>query len=120
MMSEAIDLYYEMMGWEKTTGAPTRAKLYELGLDDLVERMAGGSLARALGGCVASRTVDRMGGFWLPGSASVAAHECRIPFRCDWRSSRATCGTSRRISPAFSWFMRRVPARCSGPGDRFR
>ena len=44
MMSEAIDLYYEMMGWEKTTGAPTRAKLYELGLDDLVERVAGARL----------------------------------------------------------------------------
>jgi len=32
-MQHAIDLYYEMQGWEKTTGAPTRAKLVELSLD---------------------------------------------------------------------------------------
>jgi len=35
--TEAIDLYYEMMGWSKRSGAPTRAKLYELGLDEWVE-----------------------------------------------------------------------------------
>ncbi|MGB2984141.1 MAG: aldehyde ferredoxin oxidoreductase family protein [Candidatus Bipolaricaulia bacterium] len=40
-MQEAVDLYYELQGWDKTTGAPTRAKLLELSLDwavDLLER----------------------------------------------------------------------------------
>jgi hypothetical protein len=30
-------LYYAMMGWEPDTGLPGRAKLYELGLDWVVE-----------------------------------------------------------------------------------
>jgi len=32
-MQEAVGLYYELLGWDPTTGAPTRAKLIELGLD---------------------------------------------------------------------------------------
>ena len=32
-MREAVDLYYELQGWDKATGAPTRAKLLELSLD---------------------------------------------------------------------------------------
>ena len=32
-MQEAVDLYYELQGWDKETGAPTRAKLLELSLD---------------------------------------------------------------------------------------
>jgi len=31
-MRKAVDLYYEVQGWDKTTGAPTRAKLHELSL----------------------------------------------------------------------------------------
>ncbi|UCF10656.1 MAG: aldehyde ferredoxin oxidoreductase family protein, partial [Candidatus Bipolaricaulota bacterium] len=31
-MAEAIEVYYEIQGWDPTTGAPTRAKLIELGL----------------------------------------------------------------------------------------
>ena len=27
-----LDLYYEMMGWDRETGVPTRGKLVELGL----------------------------------------------------------------------------------------
>jgi aldehyde:ferredoxin oxidoreductase len=38
--AEALDLYYEMRGWDKETGAPTRAKLYELGLGWVVELLA--------------------------------------------------------------------------------
>jgi len=32
-MREAVDLYYELQGWDRRTGAPTRAKLHELSLD---------------------------------------------------------------------------------------
>jgi aldehyde:ferredoxin oxidoreductase len=32
-MREAVDLYYELQGWDKETGAPTRVKLLELSLD---------------------------------------------------------------------------------------
>jgi aldehyde:ferredoxin oxidoreductase len=28
----ALDLYYDMMGWDRQTGVPTRGKLAELGL----------------------------------------------------------------------------------------
>ncbi len=31
-MAEAMALYYEMCGWDKVTGAPTAAKLHELGV----------------------------------------------------------------------------------------
>jgi aldehyde:ferredoxin oxidoreductase len=37
LMDEAVALYYEMMGWERESGAPTTSKLYELGLNWLVE-----------------------------------------------------------------------------------
>ena len=36
---EALDLYYELQGWEKATGTPTRAKLYELGLGWATENL---------------------------------------------------------------------------------
>jgi len=36
-MQEAVDLYYELQGWDKETGAPTRAKLLELSLDWAVD-----------------------------------------------------------------------------------
>lgn len=36
-MQNALTLYYQMMGWDETTGAPTVAKLYELGLDEWVD-----------------------------------------------------------------------------------
>jgi aldehyde:ferredoxin oxidoreductase len=39
MMQEAIDLYYEIQGWDKRTGAPTSAKLHELSLGWAVETM---------------------------------------------------------------------------------
>ncbi|MBN1260354.1 MAG: aldehyde ferredoxin oxidoreductase family protein [Anaerolineae bacterium] len=35
-MEAALALYYEMRGWDRVSGAPTRAKLYELGLDWVV------------------------------------------------------------------------------------
>jgi aldehyde:ferredoxin oxidoreductase len=37
LMEEAVALYYQMLGWDMETGAPTVAKLYELGLDWLVK-----------------------------------------------------------------------------------
>ncbi len=37
LMDEAVALYYQMLGWDRETGVPTTAKLYELGLDWLVE-----------------------------------------------------------------------------------
>jgi aldehyde:ferredoxin oxidoreductase len=36
-MREAVDLYYELQGWDRETGAPTRAKLIELSADWAVE-----------------------------------------------------------------------------------
>jgi aldehyde:ferredoxin oxidoreductase len=36
-MREAVDLYYDVQGWEKETGAPARWKLHELSLDWAVE-----------------------------------------------------------------------------------
>ena len=36
-MKHALDLYYEMQGWDRETGAPTRAKLIELGLEWTIE-----------------------------------------------------------------------------------
>jgi aldehyde:ferredoxin oxidoreductase len=41
-IAKALDLYYEIQGWDKETGAPTAGKLYELGLDWLVDLMYGG------------------------------------------------------------------------------
>ena len=40
-MREAIDLYYELQGWDRRTGAPTRAKLLELSLDWAVDVLDG-------------------------------------------------------------------------------
>jgi aldehyde:ferredoxin oxidoreductase len=31
-LESALDLYYDMMGWDRQTGVPTRGKLAELGL----------------------------------------------------------------------------------------
>jgi aldehyde:ferredoxin oxidoreductase len=33
--SRALDLYYEMMGWDVATGVPREAKLYYLNIADL-------------------------------------------------------------------------------------
>ena len=30
--ARALDLYYEMRGWDKKTGVPTAGKLHELGI----------------------------------------------------------------------------------------
>jgi aldehyde:ferredoxin oxidoreductase len=38
--AKALDLYYEMRGWDKESGAPTTAKLHELGLGWVVELLA--------------------------------------------------------------------------------
>jgi aldehyde:ferredoxin oxidoreductase len=35
--ARALDLYYEMSGWEKSTGNPTRSKLCDLSLEWLAE-----------------------------------------------------------------------------------
>jgi aldehyde:ferredoxin oxidoreductase len=41
------DRYYELRGWDKKTGRPTRVKLEELGLNDVAETLAGsGKLPR--------------------------------------------------------------------------
>jgi aldehyde:ferredoxin oxidoreductase len=32
-----LDEYYDLRGWDKSVGVPTKAKLFELGLDDLAE-----------------------------------------------------------------------------------
>ena len=34
-----LDAYYDFRGWNKTTGRPTREKLKELGLDDLINKI---------------------------------------------------------------------------------
>ena len=36
-MRDAIDLYYELLGWDKDTGIPTRSRLIQLGLEWCVE-----------------------------------------------------------------------------------
>jgi aldehyde:ferredoxin oxidoreductase len=36
-IAKAIELYYEMRGWDRDTGAPTAAKLYELGVGWVAE-----------------------------------------------------------------------------------
>ena len=33
--TRALDLYYEMMGWDVATGNPREAKLYHLNIADL-------------------------------------------------------------------------------------
>ena len=35
-----LDRLYELYGWDKATGLPTRQGLTELGLEDIVERLA--------------------------------------------------------------------------------
>ena len=40
-MAEAIDLYYELQGWDPVTGAPTPAKLTELGIPWAAESLDG-------------------------------------------------------------------------------
>ena len=44
-MREAVDTYYELQGWDKRTGAPTRVKLLELSLDwavDVLDQVGAG------------------------------------------------------------------------------
>jgi aldehyde:ferredoxin oxidoreductase len=40
-MRDAVDLYYELQGWDKATGAPTQAKLLELSLGWAVNMLDG-------------------------------------------------------------------------------
>ncbi|MCD6518447.1 MAG: hypothetical protein J7M05_00785, partial [Anaerolineae bacterium] len=44
---ELLDRYYELRGWDKTTGWPKPEKLRELGLDDVAETLESLLLARA-------------------------------------------------------------------------
>jgi len=39
MLDELLDQYYEFRGWDKTTGIPTRARLMQLGLEDIARDM---------------------------------------------------------------------------------
>jgi aldehyde:ferredoxin oxidoreductase len=41
-MAEALALYYEMCGWARETGAPTPAKLHELGVSWVADLLYGG------------------------------------------------------------------------------
>ena len=41
-IAQALDLYYEMCGWDKETGAPTTGKLHELGIGWVAELLYGG------------------------------------------------------------------------------
>jgi len=34
-----LDEFYELRGWDKTTGRPTREKLEELGLKDVADEL---------------------------------------------------------------------------------
>ena len=34
-IDKLLDEYYELRGWDKKTGLPTKEKLIELGLDDI-------------------------------------------------------------------------------------
>jgi aldehyde:ferredoxin oxidoreductase len=34
-----VDTYLQLRGWDKTTGWPTRAKLEELGLEDVADEL---------------------------------------------------------------------------------
>jgi len=34
-----LDAYYEARGWDKSTGSPTRTKMFELGLQDIIREM---------------------------------------------------------------------------------
>ena len=43
-VARAMDLFYEVMGWDKTTGAPTRERYADLGLDDVGEALAAAKL----------------------------------------------------------------------------
>ncbi|MFH0914261.1 MAG: aldehyde ferredoxin oxidoreductase family protein [Chloroflexota bacterium] len=40
-MDKLLDVYYQRVGWDKQTGSPTREKLSELGLDDVVQELWG-------------------------------------------------------------------------------
>ncbi|MFC1981349.1 aldehyde ferredoxin oxidoreductase C-terminal domain-containing protein, partial [Chloroflexota bacterium] len=40
-MNELLDEFYELSGWEKEEGIPTRGKLIELGLDYVAEELSG-------------------------------------------------------------------------------
>jgi len=42
-IAQAIELHYEMRGWDKETGAPTKGKLYELGVGWVAELLYRGS-----------------------------------------------------------------------------
>jgi aldehyde:ferredoxin oxidoreductase len=39
-MNKMLDDYYNVVGWDKKTGAPTRATLEGLGLQDVADELA--------------------------------------------------------------------------------
>jgi len=41
-LQEAKELYYEMMGWNRATGTPTKAKLAELGISWVADEIETG------------------------------------------------------------------------------
>ena len=43
-MKIAYDMMYEEMGWDKVTGAPTRATLEKFGLKDVADKLASANL----------------------------------------------------------------------------
>ncbi|MFB3854584.1 MAG: aldehyde ferredoxin oxidoreductase [Vicinamibacterales bacterium] len=45
----AKDLFYDLLGWDRRTGAPTRASLERLGLKDVADRLARDGLLPAAG-----------------------------------------------------------------------
>jgi aldehyde:ferredoxin oxidoreductase len=38
-MKLAMDMYYELMGWDKKSGAPTDAAYHKLGLGDVADAL---------------------------------------------------------------------------------
>jgi aldehyde:ferredoxin oxidoreductase len=43
-IAKAMDYYYEAMGWDKATGAPSQARYAALGLADVGEALAAAKL----------------------------------------------------------------------------
>jgi len=39
-IERAKDLFYQVLGWDRKTGAPARASLEKLGLKDVADRLA--------------------------------------------------------------------------------
>jgi aldehyde:ferredoxin oxidoreductase len=39
-METASDIFYDLLGWDRKTGSPTRAALEKLGLKDVADKLA--------------------------------------------------------------------------------